>query len=194
MQIPWPEEQLLRERLAELATKTHPLMVIDWQGTTYRFASRSFADQITFINGEGARRNGGRFTPVGSQRTLYLSSDRATATAELDSWYEYYGIPDNAFQPRILAAVAVSMGLLLDLVAVETLSRLGLDPQQIHEDWRLISDQGGVAAIQTLGRLAYEAGFEGVRYPSARRVGGFNFALFPDNYHSASHAMMLNSE
>src|SRR4030081_2734956 len=107
----WPPEEELRRRLALVLgspPQNRPPFVVDWQGTTYRFASRAYSDRERFTDGEGARRNGGRFTPIGAQRTLYLSLDRATATAELDSWYEYYGVPDSAFQPRVLAAVAVS--------------------------------------------------------------------------------------
>lgn len=193
----WPSEQQLRERLAALIgspPRGFAPFVIEWQGTTYRFAGRNYSDRDRFTDGEGARRSGGRFTPIGAQRTLYLSLDRATATAELDSWYAYYNVPDTAFQPRVLAAVAVSAGLLLDLSASETLAELGLTPAHVVEEWRPISDTGGVAAIQTFGRLAYEAGFEGVCFPSARRERGVNLALFPANYRDGSHALMLNAE
>jgi RES domain-containing protein len=174
--------------------KSSPPFVIEWQGTTYRFASRNYSDRDHFTDGEGARRNGGRFTSLGAQRTLYLSLDRATATAELDAWYAYYNVPDTAFQPRILAAVAVSVGLLLDLLAPETLTELGLSSARVAEEWRPIADTGSVAPVQTFGRLVYEAGFEGIRFPSARRENGINLALFPDNYRGGSHALMLNSE
>ena len=170
------------------------MFVMEWQGTTYRFASRDYSDRDRFTDGEGARQFGGRFTPIGAQRTLYLSLDRATATAELDSWYAYYSVPDTAFQPRVLAAVAVSAELLLDLVTPATLVELGLNPDQIAEEWRPISDNRGVAPTQTFGRLVYEAGFEGVHFFSARREIGRNLALFPDNYRDGSHALMLNSE
>lgn len=193
----WPSEQDLRARLAALigsAGQGPAPFLVEWQGTTYRFASRDYSDRDHFIDGEGARRNGGRFTPIGAQRTLYLSLDRATATAELDSWYAYYNVPDTAFQPRLLAAVAVSVGTLLDLSAPEAVAALGLTTAQVAEEWRPISDAGGVAATQTFGRLVYEAVFEGLRFPSTRREGGVNLALFPDNYRDGSHAVMLNSE
>ena len=57
-----------------------------------------------------------------------------------------------------------------------------------------MSDTHEVAAIQTFGRLVYEAGFEGIRFPSARRETGINLALFPDNYRDGSHVLMLNSD
>src|SRR5258708_2760165 len=118
----WPAEQHLRTQLATLIgspPRSSAPFVVEWQGTSYRFASRDYSDRDRFTDGEGARRNGGRFTPIGAQRTVSLSLARATATAELDSWFAYYDVPDTAFQPRVLAAVAVSVGLLLDLCAAE---------------------------------------------------------------------------
>ena len=191
----WPAEQDLRARLAARIgspPRSAAPFVVEWQGTAYRFASRDYADRERFTDGEGARRNGGRFTPIGAQRTLYLSLDRATATAELDSWYAYYNVPDTAFQPRVLAAVAVSVGLLLDLSAPETLAELGLSVAHLAEEWRPLSDTGGVAPVQAFGRLVYETGFEGLRFSSTRREHGVNLALFPDNYREGSHALMLN--
>ena len=193
----WLPEQHFRTQLATLigaSSQGDTPFVVAWQGTTYRFASRHYSDRDRFTDGEGARRNGGRFTPIGGPRTLYLSLDRATATAELDSWYAYYNIPDTAFQPRILAAVAVAVERLLDLSAPATLTELGLTPAQIAEEWRAISDTGGVAPTQTFGRMVYESGFEGLRFLSARRDQGINLALFPDNYRDGSHARMLNAE
>jgi len=118
--------------------------------------------------------------------------DRATATAELDSWHEYFSVPDTAFKPRVLAAVAVSVGLLLDLTSTEVLAQLCISTSLLAEEWRPIADSGGVALTQAFGRLASEAGFEGFYFCSARRVTGINLALFPDNYREGSHALMLN--
>lgn len=190
----WPPEQVLRTQLSTFIGKSSGSFVIKWQGTTYRFASRSYAERDRFTDGEGARRNGGRFTPIGGPRTVYLALDRATATAELDSWFTYYNVPDTAFQPRVLAAVAVSVELLLDLTVPETLAELGLTAAQIAEEWRPTSDTGGIAPTQRFGRIIYEAGFEGIRFFSTRREEGINLALFPDNFRVGSSAQMLNPD
>ncbi len=193
----WPTAQDLRTRLVHLIgspPKVNSPIVVDWQGTTYRFAQRNFSGPKHFTDGEGARRCGGRFTPIGAQRTLYSSLDIVTASAELESWYAYYCLPATSFQPRILAAIAVSVGLVLDLTVSETLSELGLTIAQICEEWRLLSDENVVAPTQTFGRSVYEAGFEGILFPSVRRDAGCNLALFLDNFREGSHALMLNSD
>lgn len=105
----WPSEEQLRERLMTLAASPAAPCVVEWSGTAYRFAGRAFASLDHFTDGEGARRNGRRFTPVGGPRTVYLALDRTTAVAELDSWFSYYGVPDSAFTPRVFAAVGVAL-------------------------------------------------------------------------------------
>ena len=150
MSNPWPSEQELRSRLAALIGAARPPCVVEWRGATYRFASLGFADRDRFTDGEGARQNGGRFTPLGGPRTVYLSLDRATATAELDSWFTYYGIPDSAFQPRVLAAVAVSAKLCLDLCAGDALSEIGITVAT-----SLGALRTRVSAVQVFGRLVY---------------------------------------
>ncbi len=196
MEIGWLPEATLKSQLAKLAevARQNPLpFVRDWQGTGFRFSSIDYADREKFTDGEGARRHGGRFTPIGGPRTLYLSLDRPTATAELDAWYEYYGVPDRAFRPRVLAAVAVSVRVLLDLTSPETLLELGLQDPHLAEEWRPTSDAGGVAMCQHFGAWAFEAGFEGLRFPSVRRDGGVNLALFPENYREDSFGVMLHA-
>lgn len=195
MKSSWPSDSELRKRLSQLIgfpRRKNAPFIIDWKGTTYRFAAKDFADRERFTDGEGARRNGGRFTPIGSHRTVYLSKDRSTATAELNSWFEYYNVPDSAFQPRVLAAVGVTVHLLLDLTSSETLAELKLTEDSIKQEWRSHADRGEVAAPQLFGRLAYEMGFEGICFSSVRRDGGVNFALFPDNFTQDSDVVMLH--
>lgn len=192
----WPDEDDLRSRLRALAGRTAaPELhgdVLTWQGVTYRFAALQFADRDNFTNGEGARRSGGRFTPIGGPRTVYLSLDRATATAELDSWYEFYAVPPTAFQPRVLAAVSVVVEGILDLSSDGLLSGLGLSGEHLTEEWRIQNDAGALAPTQVFGQVAFEAGFEGLLAASVRRPGGYNLALFPENFTDASHSVMLD--
>ena len=196
MPFEWPDENDLRSRLHALAGRTAaPELhgnILPWQGVTYRFAAMQFADRVNFTNGEGARRAGGRFTPIGGPRTVYLSLDRATATAELDSWYEFYSIPATAFQPRVLAAVSVGVEGILDLSSGELLAGLGLSGEHLAEEWRIQNDSGAAASTQAFGQIAFEAGFEGLLAASVRRPGGYNLALFPDNFTDSSHSVMLD--
>lgn len=197
MTNPWPDEATLRTRLVSILSRPTTLeanLAVAWSGIAYRFASRRYADVTRFTDGEGARRYGGRFTPVGSARTLYLATDPQTATAELMSWYEYYAVPHTAFKPRLLAAVDVRTSCVLDLTADAGLSALALTRQHLVEDWRQIADSGRVASTQLFGRIVYEAGFEGILYPSARKAEGMNLALFPDNFRSGAQTIMLHAD
>jgi len=166
--------------------------VVPWSGTAFRFAGLKYADVSRFTDGEGAKKSGGRFTPTGGMRTLYLSCDRATATAELDSFYDYFSIPAVLFEPRLLAAVEVRLGTILNLIETSALTLFGLTTAHLFEEWRLISHYGGVAPTQLFGRLVADAGFEGILYPSARHANGMNLAIFPENYHAGSASTMLN--
>jgi len=80
MPYEWPCEDDLRSRLHALAgRRAAPEVhgnILTWQGVTYRFASLQYADRKNFTNGEGARINGGRFTPIGGPRTVWDSLGR----------------------------------------------------------------------------------------------------------------------
>ena len=196
MPFDWPAEDELRTNLHALARRTAApelhANILTWQGVTYRFSTLQFADRENFTKGEGAKRNGGRFTPIGGPRTVYLSLDRATATAELDSWYDFYGVPATAFQPRLLAAVSVFVDRLLDLSSPKLLDGIGLSQDHLSEEWRFQNDTGKIASTQVFGQIAFEVGFEGLLVPSVRRPEGFNLALFPENFVDGSHSVMLD--
>ena len=189
MANPWPTNQNMENRLASLPSVVLPI-VPEWNGKTYRFAQLKYSSQEKFTNGEGARQHGGRFTPIGAQRTLYSSLDIPTADAELEFCKNHNCLPYASFQRW---EIAVSVKEILYLNDSKTLSHLGITFSQICEEWRVLSDENAVAPTQTFGKLVYEAGFEGILYPSVRRDVGCNLALFPDNYRDGSHALMLNS-
>ncbi len=191
----WPTEQELRDRLRALLgglTAPRSPHVGEWQHAGYRFAPRAFATLDHFTSGEGARLAGGRFTPRGGPRTVYLAADIQTAAAEVAYYHTLFGVPDTAFRPRVLAAVAVSVGAVLDLTAPAARADLGLPDDALATDWRVESERGGVAPTQLLGRLVWEVGFEGLVAPSVRRPEGTNVVLFPDNFGPHSHAVMID--
>lgn len=182
MSAVWPTEQELRDRLRALlgpAAAARPPAVAEWHGTGFRLAGRKFASPPDFVSGAGARINGGRFTPRGGPAAVYLALDELTAVAELTAARLYYGLPPAAFKPVVLAAVNVAVELALDLAAAGP--GLGLTVARLHADWRADNDAGRVAPTQAFGRAVAEAGFEAALFPSARRPGGVNLVVFPDN-------------
>lgn len=201
MPITWPPADLLEKRLREIfpdnpggAPPSDPPCVVEWQGAAFRSATQRYASEETFTDGEGARRNGGRFTPRGSFATVYLSVDERTAAAELQGIREYYSLPASTFEPRVLAAVSVSVGLMLDLTHPGTLNRLGITIAHLHMDWRYVSDKGRDCEVQTFGLLVRRVGYEGMLVPSLYRPEGFNLVLFPDNFRDGSHAVMISPD
>ena len=192
----WPNEQELREKLRAMrGTSVAPpsALVTEWQGAGFRFATLEYADRENFTSGQGARRNGGRFTPQGGTRTLYLATDPETATAEMEWWHRKSGLSDLAFKPRVLAAVAVSVGLVLDLTAEPVRSHLSLSPELLAAEWDFAAFAGRLPPSQAFGRLIFEAGIEGILVASARRPGGSNLVLFPENFRGGSHALMIEA-
>ena len=52
--------------------------------------------------------------------------------------------------------------------------------RDLSGDWQDTQDKGQEALTQAIGRLAREAGFQGVQFPSAVKEGGSNVVLFRD--------------
>lgn len=197
MTTPWPPEADLRDRLLAVLGgpgQPRPPHVIEWQDTAFRFSELKYAARSDFTTGEGARRHGGRFTPCGGPCTVYLSLEPETAAGELMSWYAYYQLPATAFRPRVLAAVGVSVGFALEMTSPKLLGALGLTSEMLATEWRDTDHTGGIAPTQTLGRLLFETGLEGFLVSSARRLGGVNLILFPENFRPGSHALMIGGE
>ena len=192
----WPPERFIRKQLDEIMSEaaSGDSLVISLSETAYRFCSVKYADRDHFTDGKGATKLGGRFTPRGGQPTVYLSRQIVTASSEVESWLTYYKLPPDSFQPRVLAAVAVSVSLVLDLCRVDTLDRLGITAEHLAQEWRPANDDDRVAPVQSFGAMVCAAGYEGVQVPSMRHRAGINLPLFPGNFRDGSHAVALHLE
>ncbi len=191
----WPEVADLKTRLDEIrrasANPGTSELVVEFSGRGYRFASISYATSSQFADGEGARIHGGRFTPRSGPRTVYVALERHTAYEELEASLEYFQLLASTFTPRVFAAIAIHADVILDLTCPETLVALGISQHQIAEEWRHLS-ASKVAGTQVFGLLVFEAGFEGILYPSVRRAEGRNLALFPDGLRETSYVLPLD--
>lgn len=133
-------------------------------------AFRHVATGYDPLNGEGARRNGGRFNKPDSFPVLYLCETRPCAVAEFHRLGARSAIGARGLLPRTLVRYDVELQLILDLSDKTTLPRLGLEPNDLSmPDWSL---------TESLGEAAHATGIQAVRSPSATKVG-LVLAVFP---------------
>lgn len=127
---------------------------------------------------EGSCQAGGRFNPQGEFGALYLSLELDTARAELKRRAARSGVPLEDLLPRVLLAVVVELGRVLDLRDPEERARWGLEEESLSGD-----DHG---PCQEVGRAARREGYEAILYPSAARARGMNLVVFLDRLHPGS--------
>jgi len=64
----------------------------------------------------------------------------------------------------------------------------------MEENWAGIQADGEEAWTQAIGRGSLNAGFEALLVPSARKAGGKNIVVFPDNFLAGSKLTPLASD
>jgi RES domain-containing protein len=160
-------------------------------GTAWRCVMKEFAGGgRNPLSGKGAERNGARFTKKGAFPTLYISEDKATCISEFYYYFEAVEFPRPSADQIICLEVRYAVTDVLDLTTPEQLDNCNLTLAQLHEEWRKITIEGGTSSTQRLGETFHRY-LGGIRYPSARRKGGTNLALFPDNYSPANFVKVL---
>ncbi|GAA5503594.1 hypothetical protein Dxin01_03353 [Deinococcus xinjiangensis] len=126
-----------------------------------------------------------RFTPAGLSHALYLSDSMNVALSEtaltFRSVFQHQDIPAHVVYP-----VYVQATRLLDLTDMGIRALLGVSLLTLTSDWRgavTLSRQNPAYRVEThdLGYAAFEAGLEGIRYPSAFDPSRANSVLFTEN-------------
>jgi RES domain-containing protein len=146
-------------------------------GVWYRCVETSFTHEI--VSGEGARLHGGRWNPLGSFRTVYLSDSPETALQEYFARARRMKWPDHQSLPMVMAGVEVTAGRILDLRLPEVAAEIAPLLNAEKQEWRFIQARRE-AASQAVGRAVREAGLPGLLAASQQVVGGTNLILFPD--------------
>ena len=160
--------------------------------TVYRSCAPQFAAEADFLSGEGGRRHGGRWNPVGVA-AVYACLTPETAMAETLSYARYHALPAASMMPRVFQAIDVALERVVDLSARPALTRCGTTAEAIRTyDWRAESEAGRVPVTQRFGADCRDAGFQGVLAPSAAAPGGRVLVWFPENV--AEGAVRLSSE
>jgi RES domain-containing protein len=187
---PYKKAQTLKELFQSITART-----AGWNGTAFRAVGIEYANKRDLISGEGTKRNGSRWTPPGSFATVHVSLDVKTAMAESLGTQQLYGIALTARFPLTIVAIDVRLNRLIDLADVRVLVDLGLTRQKLLRcRWRQSMDKGREALTQALGRVAFEAGLEGLFVPSAQTRKGSNLIVFPDNLQKGSTLAIQNAE
>ena len=185
-----PEYPLFSKRLGE-----KPELFTPWEGTVYRITTLKYPHERDILAGKGSYQHGGRWNAIGSFCAIYGSTTDTVALDESRANAEYARIPYPVRTPRLVVAIDVALGRVLDLTQTNVRRALGVTLKQLsQEDWRKLQDQGFESLTQALGRAAFHAGAEGLLVPSARVRGGVNAVVFPQNLSRGSRAKIWDAD
>jgi RES domain-containing protein len=144
------------------------LSAVSYEGAGYRQQAAEFDP----LNGEGARRRGGRFNPPDSFPVLYLCSTRACAVAEFYRAGSRLAIGAEGLLPRQLFRYRIRLDQVLDLTVSENMELLGVsEADLVGED---------LSIARAIGESAQALGMQAVRSFSATRQDDV-FAVFLQN-------------
>jgi RES domain-containing protein len=154
----------------DIYARLDALRPASWDGPAFRHTAIGYARGV--VNGDAARRQGGRWNPPDSFRTVYASADRETVTAEfrrsIGPGRDWRALAAT----HVLWQLKVKVDNLVDLRPVGHQRYLGL-PQPFDE-------RVPVETCQQIGAAAYYVRYKGLLVPSAPRPGATNVVLFPD--------------
>lgn len=139
----------------------------------------------------GARREGGRYNPAGTN-ALYTSSTGEVALEEILQTIEYW-MEERAEQqlPRTLFGIDVQLSGVLDITKREIRGqiedKLGITKRALVAwDWKEQVGRRETPVTHQLGSIAAELQFEAMKVPSAREGAGHNLVVFNDNVKAPS--------
>ncbi len=187
---PHPDSKKLEAALGSIVGTARP-----WKGDLFRYALPKWSTREELLTGKGARKKGGRWNPIDSFATVYLSTEPETALAEALANNRRAGIPVSQAMPLMATAVEVSLSRVLDLTEAVARRILDLTKKRLDaEQWWLLRSADPEAYTQAVGRLALGLGLEGLLLPSTARPGGVNLAYFPDNHVLGSTLEIVNAD
>lgn len=181
-------------RLAKAVSGCVPWM-IPWSGTIYRSSSPRRANAFDLVAGRGSRIHGGRWNPPSLFDAVYASLEPETALAEIRLYSQRAGVPIDQLMPRFFVALRVRLTRLLNISdgRIRRRLRISLD-RMLLEKWWNSQAAGSEALTQAVGRLAWEAGAEGLLVPSAAKPSAFNVVVFPGNLTESSELSVLGEQ
>ncbi len=162
--------------------------------TLFRSSTPRYSNESDLLTGEGSRRNGGRWNPIGIG-VVYASLTPETAMAETLAHYRHYKIPVEDAMPRTFVALQVRLYAVLDSQLGSVRQRLGVSFDRILTvDWRSEVLAGREPITQTLGWASSGIGREALVVPSAADPQGHNLLVFPPNLRPGSKIRVMHPD
>jgi RES domain-containing protein len=184
-----PPLEQLKARLTRLLPTAAPFATAVYRSSTPRYAT-----ETDLLTGDGSKRRGGRWNPIGLA-VVYGSLTPETAMAESLAHHRYYGISVKDAMPRTFVAIDANLQTVLDLRLGSVRQRLQVSLDRILAvDWRKEVRAGREPITQTLGRAASDVGLEGLIVPSAVDPSGHNLLVFPNNLQGSGAIRVSNSD
>jgi RES domain-containing protein len=115
---------------------------------------------------------GGRYNPVNEFGAIYVASEEATATEELERRVQKQGVPRSHLLPRLLLTLHLKVQKVLDLTDAAVRQAWGTTLEEITRE-------DDYARCREVARIARRDGYEAIRYPSYVD-GRDNYAVFYD--------------
>ncbi|EKF43263.1 hypothetical protein NA8A_07999 [Nitratireductor indicus C115] len=137
------------------------------------------------LSGEGARRFGGRWNPVGAA-AIYAAREMSTAWAEYNQGFVQH--------PALIAQLRLSAARLVDLTDTARLSEFGFSDELHQCEWRADMDAGRMPGSHRAREELMEQGFDGVVYPSFMSPGGQCVALWRWNGEEGPQLRVIDPE
>lgn len=138
--------------------------------------------QVTYLNtplsSVGSILFGGRWNPPSGFSALYLADNSASILL-------IRSVPNPLF---VLLSISYKLNSVIDITNLDIQQALGIKPQKLTENWRLMNAQGQIAYTQKLGEAAYGLqNLETIKVPSARESTAYNLVVFPDKLLEGSY-------
>ena len=184
-----PTFEQLKARMSRLSSVAGEFFKV-----VYRANTPKYSNEADLLSGEGSRRHGGRWNPVGV-RAIYASLTPETAMAETLAHNRYYQIPVEDAMPRMFVAMETNLQRVLDLGRGDVRSRLRVSLERIlNLDWRREAREGRVPVTWLIGQAAFVVGLEGLIVPSSADPEGQNLLVFPENLKEEGKIRLLHPD
>lgn len=148
-----------------------------YSGTVFRAASPEWARRQNLLDGRGAFRVGGRWSPPGIH-AAYVSERAEAALSEYLARARAQWLPDHSELPAVVASGEVHLQRILDLSGPKPFLGPGIQIERpFASRWAEENEAGRESESQAWGRVASEVGFEAIRVPSAAVAGAMNLVI-----------------